>query len=140
MNNKLRPCVEFEGSKFCVSRNVFLVHQLIYKLTCIVSHRRGSATVMPTVSQLMLATIPSRSAVRRDLMVVNVEEMLDVSVVFVNHPMHLVSAVNAGVLETVAQMVRFVSIEMGHLFLSAVQRRIMVAHALLTVFVAVVSV
>jgi len=58
-------------------------------------------------------------------MVVNVEEMLDVSVVFVNHPMYLVSVVSVGILEMIAQMMRFVSIEMGHLFLSAVQRRML---------------
>ena len=56
---------------------------------------------------------------------VNVEEMLAVSVVFASRLMHLVSVVNVVHQATVAQMVRYVSIEMGHLFLSAVQRRML---------------
>ena len=84
-----------------------------------------NANPIPNVILIRHATTPLRSAARRDLMVVNVEEMLAVSVVFASRLMHLVSVVNVVHQATVAQMVRYVSIEMGHLFLSAVQRRMM---------------
>ena len=56
---------------------------------------------------------------------VNVEEMLAVSMVFASHLMRLVSVVNVGILETIVMVMRYVSIKMGHLFLSAVQRRML---------------